>query len=104
MQFTLSSGRIVAEYGRRRADAVTTIEVMDPAANPSFDCAYAHSWHQEMRRAVDQRDELPPAACEAVVRVLENFLVEEAVDDADLDEVLRAIALLMQPDPARPRR
>lgn len=79
---------------------MTTIEVMDPAANPSFDCAYAHSWQQEMRRAVDQRDVLPPAACEALVRVLENFLVEGAVDDADLDEVLRAIALLMQPDPA----
>jgi hypothetical protein len=78
---------------------VTTIEVMDPAANPSFDCAYAHSWHQEMRRAVDQRDVFPPAACEALARVLENFLLEGAVDDPDLDEVLRAIALL---DATRP--
>jgi hypothetical protein len=76
---------------------VTTIEVMDPAANTSSDCAYADSWHEEMRRAFDQRDALPQAACEALVRVLENFLAEEAVDDAHLDEVRRTIALLREP-------
>jgi hypothetical protein len=87
----------VAKYGRRRAAAVTTIEVMDSSANTSSDCAYADSWHEEMRRAFDQRDALAQAACEALVRVLENFLAEEAVDDAHLDEVRRTIALIREP-------
>ena len=39
---------------------MTTIEVMDPTPTKSSDCAYAHSWQQEMRRAVDQRDVLSP--------------------------------------------
>ncbi len=77
---------------------MTTIGVMDhPAANTSFDCAYADSWHEEIRRAFDQRDVLPQAACEALARVLEHFLAAEAVDDAHLNEVRRTIALLTEP-------
>jgi hypothetical protein len=76
---------------------VTIIEVMDPAANTSSDCAYADRWHEEMRRAFDQRDVLPQAACEALVRVLENFIAEQAVDDGHLDEVRRTIALGSRP-------
>jgi hypothetical protein len=76
-----------------------------PAANTSFDCAYAASWHEEIRRAFDQRDVLPQAACEALARVLEHFLAAEAVDDAHLNEVRRTIALLTEPtDCARGRR
>ena len=78
---------------------------MDTAANTSSDCANADSWHEEMRRAFDQRDALPQAACEALVRVLENFLAEDAVGDAHLDEVRRTIELLREPtDCARARR
>jgi hypothetical protein len=48
-----------------------------------------------MRRAVDQREGLTPATCEALVRLLERFLVEdETVGDAHLDEVRRTITLL----------
>ena len=85
---------------------MTTIGVMDhPAANTSFDCAYADSWHEEIRRAFDQRDVLPQAAREALARVLEHFLAAEAVDDAHLNEVRRTIALLTEPtDCARGRR
>jgi hypothetical protein len=80
---------------------VTTIQVMHPAANTIFDCAYAQSWYEEMRRAVAQRDVLSPAARDALVRVLARFLVEdEAVGDAQLDEVRRTIALLREPTDA----
>ena len=75
---------------------------MEAAANTTFDCAYAHSWREEMRRAVDQRDVLPPAACAALVRVLECFLLEdEALGAAHVDEVRRTIALLRQPAGSR---
>jgi hypothetical protein len=91
----------VAEYGGWRAGAKSNIQVMDPAANTIFDCAHVRSWHEEMRRAVDLRDLLPQAACEAVVRVIENFLLEEAVNGASRDEALRTIALLRQPTGSR---
>jgi hypothetical protein len=77
---------------------------MEPALNATFDCAYAGSWHEEMRRAVDQRNALPPAACDALVRLLERFLAEdEVVGDAHLDEVRRTIALLSEPTDSRER-
>jgi hypothetical protein len=71
---------------------------MEAAADPTFDCGYAHSWHEEMRRAVNQRDVLPPAARAALVRVLERFLLEdEALGAAHADEVRRTITLLREP-------
>jgi hypothetical protein len=36
----------------------------------------------------------PQAACEALARVLEDFLADEGVEDAHLNEVRRTIALL----------
>ena len=71
---------------------------MEAAADTTFDCAYAHSWHEEMRRAADQRDLLPSAAREALAQVLERFLLDdEALGAAHVDEVRRTIALLRQP-------
>lgn len=77
---------------------MTIFQVMEAAADPTFDCAYAHSWREEMRRAAAQRDVIPPAARAALVRVLERFLLEdEALGAAHMDEVRRTIALLREP-------
>jgi hypothetical protein len=78
---------------------------MEPALHEARDHAYAHSWEEEMRRAVDQRNALPRDACEALVRVLESFLVEdETVGDDHHDELVRAIALLREPRGSADRR
>lgn len=75
---------------------------MELAPNATFDCAYADSWHDEMRRAVDRRNALAPAACDALVRLLERFLVEdETVGGEHLDEVRRTTALLSEPADSR---
>jgi hypothetical protein len=49
-------------------------------------------WQEEMRRAVRQSESLPPAACEAIARLLERFLEEEVAHDQQ-GELREAIAL-----------
>jgi hypothetical protein len=52
-------------------------------------------WQEEMRRALRRSESLPPAACEAIARLLERFLDEGATDDGCVHELRAAIALLM---------
>jgi hypothetical protein len=53
------------------------------------------AWQEEARRAVRQRELLPPAACEAIARVLERFL-DEMADEEHEEEMRTAVALLLR--------
>jgi hypothetical protein len=52
------------------------------------------AWQEELRRAVRESDALPPAACQALARLLEQFLEEEAADADSQGELRAALARL----------
>jgi hypothetical protein len=83
-------------FADAREEAADEHPWVEPTAIAPLDLDRVCVWQEEMRRAVRRRESLPPAACEAIARLLERFLDEETPKDGRVDEVQAAIAVFGQ--------